>query len=53
MVGTTGGETAVADINELSRRYVGKEYSNPIGDDGRIILRIAADKVNTPAVLRR
>jgi len=30
---------------------VGTDYQNPIGPDGRIILRIAADKVNTPAKL--
>jgi hypothetical protein len=40
-------------IDELSRKYVGGDYRNPIGPQGRIILKIAADKVNTPAAIRR
>jgi PPOX class probable F420-dependent enzyme len=51
VVGTETGATARAHIDELSNRYVGTDYQNPIGPDGRIILRIAADKVNTPAKL--
>ena len=38
-------------IDELSRRYVGQDYGNPIGPDGRIILVVAPDKVNTPKSL--
>jgi len=53
VVGTVTGEAARAHIDELSNRYVGSDYRNPIGPDGRIILRIAADKVNTPAKLYR
>ncbi len=53
VVGTIGGEEALAHINELSNRYVGKDYQNPIGPQGRIILRIAADKINTPGTLSR
>jgi PPOX class probable F420-dependent enzyme len=49
VVGTVGGDEARAHIDELSRRYVGTDYQNPIGPEGRIILRVAADKVNTPA----
>ena len=39
---------ARAHIDELSNRYSRTDYSNPIGPDGRVILRIAADKVNAP-----
>jgi hypothetical protein len=30
---------------------VGRDYANPIGPDGRIILVVAPDKVNTPKTL--
>jgi PPOX class probable F420-dependent enzyme len=51
VVDTVSGDVARAHIDELSQRYVGSDYQNPIGPQGRIILRIAADKVNTPAKL--
>jgi len=53
VVGTVTGEQARQHIDELSRKYVGSDYRNPIGPQGRVILKIAADKVNTPAVIRR
>jgi PPOX class probable F420-dependent enzyme len=53
VVETVSGEQARQHIDELSRKYVGSEYRNPIGPQGRIILKIAADKVNTPAAIRR
>ncbi len=53
VVGTTTGQVARDHIDELSNRYLGRDYANPIGPDGRIILRIAADKVNTPATIAR
>jgi PPOX class probable F420-dependent enzyme len=53
VVGTVSGEVARAHIDELSNRYVGSAYRNPIGPKGRVILRIAPDKVNTPAKLAR
>jgi PPOX class probable F420-dependent enzyme len=53
IAGTTTGEEARRHIDELSRKYVGTEYRNPIGPQGRVILRIAPDKVNTPAKLAR
>jgi len=53
VVETVNGEQARAHIDELSRKYVGRDYRNPIGPQGRIILKIAADKVNTPAAIRR
>ncbi len=49
VVGTISGDVARAHVDELSNRYVGRDYRNPIGPEGRVILRIAADKVNTPA----
>ncbi len=53
VAGTTTGEEARRHIDELSRKYVGTEYRNPIGPQGRVIFRIAPDKVNTPAKLAR
>jgi PPOX class probable F420-dependent enzyme len=53
VVETVTAEQARQHIDELSRKYVGSDYRNPIGPQGRIILKIAADKVNTPAAIRR
>jgi PPOX class probable F420-dependent enzyme len=53
VVETLTGEQARQHIDELSRKYVGRDYRNPIGPQGRIILKVAADKVNTPAAIRR
>jgi PPOX class probable F420-dependent enzyme len=53
VVETVAGEQGRQHIDELSRKYVGSDYRNPIGPQGRIILKIAADKVNTPAAIRR
>ena len=53
VVETVTGEQARQHIDELSNKYVGSDYRNPIGPQGRIILKVAADKVNTPAVIRR
>ena len=40
-------------MDRISRKYTGKEYSNPIGPQGRVILKVAPDKVNTPQRLGR
>jgi PPOX class probable F420-dependent enzyme len=53
VVETVAGEQARQHIDELSRKYVGSDYRNPIGPQGRIILKIVPDKVNTPATIRR
>jgi len=53
VVGMTTGDEARAHIDELSRKYVGVDYRNPIGPEGRVILKVAADKVNTPKSLGR
>jgi PPOX class probable F420-dependent enzyme len=45
--GVIGGQEARDHIDALSRRYLGSDYRNPIGPDGRIILRIVPDKINT------
>jgi hypothetical protein len=47
VVETVGGPEARQHIDELSRRYVGTEYSAPIGPGGRIILKIVPEKTNT------
>jgi PPOX class probable F420-dependent enzyme len=47
------GDEARSHIDALAHKYVGTDYRNPIGPHGRVILKIAADKVNTPARLRR
>lgn len=53
VVETVDGQPARDHIDELSRKYVGTDYRNPIGPKGRILLKIAPDKVNTPALLGR
>ena len=53
VVGTETGDQARQHIDELSRKYVGRDYRNPVGPQGRVILQIAADKVDTPATVRR
>ena len=47
------GDEAREHIDKLSRKYIGTDYRNPIGPQGRVILMIAADKVNTPRSLGR
>lgn len=51
VVDTITGQPARDHIDVLSRKYVGADYQRPIGPDGRIILKIAANKINTPATL--
>ncbi len=53
VVETIGGAPAREHIDELSQRYNGHEYTNPIGPQGRVILKIAADKINTPGRMGR
>ncbi|MCU1379323.1 MAG: pyridoxamine 5-phosphate oxidase-related FMN-binding [Acidimicrobiales bacterium] len=47
VVETIGGPEAREHIDKLSRKYTGEDYANPIGPQGRVILVIAPDKVNT------
>jgi PPOX class probable F420-dependent enzyme len=53
VVDVVDGTQAREHIDRLSRKYVGSDYRNPIGPQGRVILKIAADKVNTPRSLGR
>jgi PPOX class probable F420-dependent enzyme len=47
------GQKARDHIDELSRKYVGRDYANPIGPQGRVIYVVKPDKVNTPRSLGR
>ncbi len=51
VVETITGDRARAHIDELSRKYTGQDYAPAVGPHGRVILKIAADKVNTPRLL--
>jgi PPOX class probable F420-dependent enzyme len=53
VTGTVTGDEARRHIDELSRKYVGTEYRNPIGPEGRVILQVTPDKINTPKRLSR
>jgi PPOX class probable F420-dependent enzyme len=48
-----GGQQARDHIDELSRKYAGRDYANPIGPEGRIIYVVKPDKVITPRSLGR
>jgi PPOX class probable F420-dependent enzyme len=48
VVDTVNGQEARAHVDELSRKYLGKDYANPIGPHGRVILRVVPEKVNKP-----
>jgi PPOX class probable F420-dependent enzyme len=51
VVETVGGDEARRHIDELSQRYTGGPYQLPIGEQGRIILKIAPDRQLTAAKL--
>lgn len=53
VVETVTGDEARKHIDELARKYTGKDYAAPIGPAGRVILKVAPDKVNTPRLLGR
>ena len=53
VVETINGKQAREHIDELSRKYVGTEYRNAIGPDGRVILVLEPTKVVTPKSLAR
>lgn len=48
VVETIGEPRAREHIDELSRKYTGDIYKNSIGPEGRIILVVEPEKVNTP-----
>jgi PPOX class probable F420-dependent enzyme len=49
VVETVVGEEARAHIDALARKYTGADYKPPIGPQGRVLFRIAAERVVTPA----
>ncbi|MGE5760613.1 MAG: PPOX class F420-dependent oxidoreductase [Gemmatimonadota bacterium] len=51
VVDTVGGEEARRHIDQLSQRYTGGPYGMPIGEQGRVILKIAPDRQLTAAAL--
>ena len=53
VVGTVAGDEARRHIDELSRKYTGHDFAAPVGPHGRVILKVAPDKVNTPRLLGR
>ena len=53
VVETVGGDEAREHIDELARKYTGQDYAAPIGPEGRVILKVVPDKVNTPRLLGR
>jgi PPOX class probable F420-dependent enzyme len=50
---TVGGGDARRHIDELSRKYTGQDYGRQVGPEGRVILKVAPDKINTPRLLGR
>jgi PPOX class probable F420-dependent enzyme len=53
VVASIDGQQARDHIDELSRKYVGRDYANPIGPQGRIMYKIKPEKVTTPRSLGR
>ena len=51
VTGTVRGDEARRHADELSRKYTGEDYGPPVGPEGRVILKITPDKVNTPRSL--
>jgi PPOX class probable F420-dependent enzyme len=50
LVQVIGGQPARDHIDQLARRYLDTDrYPQPVGPEGRVILKIAADKVNERA----
>lgn len=49
VVATVGGDEARTDIDDLSQKYTGGPYANPIGTE-RVVLQIAVDKIHKNGV---
>jgi PPOX class probable F420-dependent enzyme len=49
VVETVGGDEARRHIDELAQRYTGGPYAAPVGEQGRVILKIAPDRQLTAA----
>lgn len=48
VVDAVSGDEARVHIDALARKYTGDDYRMPIGPEGRILFRVAADHVVTP-----
>lgn len=46
---TITGQEARDHIDKLAAKYLGTAYPQPVGPEGRIVLKIAADKINERA----
>lgn len=46
VVGTVDGDAARENIDELSQKYMGAPYGNPIGPLGRVLLKIEVEKIH-------
>lgn len=44
------GDEARAHIDALAQKYTGDDYRMPIGAEGRVLFRIAPERVVTPAI---
>jgi PPOX class probable F420-dependent enzyme len=50
---TVTGDDALKHVHEVARKYTGGDYRRPIGPEGRVILKVTPDKINTPKALGR
>jgi hypothetical protein len=48
---TVDGDEARQHIDELSRKYTVHDFTAPVGPNGRVILKVTPDKINTPRLL--
>jgi PPOX class probable F420-dependent enzyme len=49
VVETIGDPQAREHLEELSRKYTGGPYPNPIGPEGRVLLKVAPSRVVLPS----
>jgi PPOX class probable F420-dependent enzyme len=50
---TVTGDEALKHVHEVAHKYTGGDYPRPIGPEGRVILKVTPDKINTPKALGR
>jgi PPOX class probable F420-dependent enzyme len=50
---SVSGQAARDHIDALSRRYLGVDYPNQVGPQGRIIYKLSPTKVNSPRRMGR
>ncbi|HUC24734.1 MAG TPA: TIGR03618 family F420-dependent PPOX class oxidoreductase [Streptosporangiaceae bacterium] len=53
VVAMIDGDEAIRHVHRLAHRYLNRDYQDPHWPQGRVILRVAADRVNTPQSVRR